>query len=87
MEIKKVKSKLTSMLLAVVILLVNFNFLPVQSMINQSMSTGTVVAMLLQQNRASGLRKATESGGISILTVHIQKTTGNISTAIGITLM
>ncbi|MDE6864463.1 MAG: hypothetical protein K2J41_08790, partial [Eubacterium sp.] len=44
MEIKKVKSKLTSMLLAVVILLVNFNFLPVQSMINQSISTGTVVA-------------------------------------------
>ena len=44
MKIKKVKSKLTSMLLATVILLVNFNFLPVQSMINQSMSTGTVVA-------------------------------------------
>ena len=44
MEIKKVKSKLTSMLLATVILLVNFNFLPVQSLINQSMSTGTVVA-------------------------------------------
>lgn len=44
MEKRTIKTKLISVLLAAAILLVNFNFLPVQSIINQSISTGMVVA-------------------------------------------
>ncbi|MDE5964697.1 MAG: hypothetical protein K2G65_04760, partial [Eubacterium sp.] len=44
MENRTIKTKPISVLLAAAILLVNFNFLPVQSIINQSISTGIVVA-------------------------------------------
>lgn len=49
--------------------------------------TGILNNMPPQQSPAPGLRKATANGGISIQTAHTQKTAGNISTAIGITLM
>lgn len=87
MEIKKVKSKLTSMLLATVILLVNFNFLPVQSMINQSMSTGTVVAYAATTKPGKWIKESNGKWWYKHTDGTYTKTTGNISTVIGITLM
>ena len=44
MENRKIKNRIISMFLLVVILAVNFNFLPMQSIMNQSAFTGTIVA-------------------------------------------